>query len=83
MMEGVSEESLAAYADTSFVGLNKAAIDLSDGVIQASESIDGNLAKHIQNANIPSLGYYSSEDYIEAYNNFYDEVLEPSEVLQD
>ena len=60
-----------------------AAIDLSDGVIQASETIDGDIAKHIQKSSIPSLGYFSSEDYIEAYNNFYDEVLEPSEVLQD
>lgn len=83
MMEGVAEDDLNKYADTSFVGINKAAIDLSDGVIQASESIDNELEKHIQASDIPSLGYFSPDNYVEAYNSFYDEVLEPSEVLQD
>lgn len=83
MMEGVLESDLEKYADTSFVGINKAAIEMSDAVIQASETIDSELEKHIKNANIPSLGYHSPDDYIEAYNGFYDEVLEPSEVLQD
>ena len=83
MMDDISEEAIADYADTSFVGLNKAAINASDAVIKASETINPELEEYFNNVDKPKLGYQSPEDYIEAYSNFYDEVLESSEVLQD
>ena len=83
MMDEISEEAIADYADTSFVGLNKAAINASDAVIQASEAINPELEDYFNNIDKPKLGYQSPEDYIEAYSNFYDEILESSEVLQD
>lgn len=83
MMDEISEEAIADYADTSFVGLNKAAINASDAVIQASETINPELEDYFNSIDKPKLGYQSPEDYIEAYSKFYDEILESSEVLQD
>ncbi|MBL4593462.1 MAG: glycogen/starch synthase [Flavobacteriales bacterium] len=83
MMDGISEEAMADYADSSFVGLNKAAMNASDAVIKASETINPELEEYFNGIDKPKLGYQSPEDYIEAYSDFYDEILESSEVLQD
>ena len=83
MMEDISEEAIADYNDTSFVGLNKAAMNASDAVIQASETINPELEKYFNDIDKPKLSYQSPEDYIEVYSAFYDEILESSEVLQD
>ncbi len=83
MMDDISEEAIAGYTDTSFVGINKAAMDASDAIIMASETINSELEKHFNESNKPKLGYQSPEEYISAYSNFYDEILESSEVLQD
>ena len=40
MMDDITEEDTKDYSDTSFVGLNKAAINASDAVIKASETIN-------------------------------------------
>ncbi|MDG1477812.1 MAG: glycogen/starch synthase [Vicingaceae bacterium] len=83
LMDDISDEAIADYADTSFVGLNKAAMNAADAVIMASETINPELEKHFNESAKPKLGYQAPEDYIAAYSNFYDEILEGSEVLQD
>lgn len=83
MMDEISEEAIADYKDSSFVGLNKAAMNASDAVIKASENINSELEDHYNSIDKPKLGYHSPDEYIEAYSNFYDEILESSEVLQD
>lgn len=83
LMDDISEEAIADYADTSFVGVNKAAMNASDAIIMASETINPELEKHFNESDKPKLGYQSPEEYIAAYSNFYDEILESSEVLQD
>ena len=83
MMEDISEEDVAGYNDTSFVGLNKAAMDISDAVIKGSESIHPDLEEYFQSIDKPKLGHQSLEEYVQAYDGLYDEILESSEVLQD
>ncbi len=83
MMDEVPEEDIAKYKDSSFVGINKAAMEMSDAVIQASETIHPDLEDHFHSMDKPKLGYYSPEEYVDAYNNFYDEVLATEGVLQD
>jgi starch synthase len=83
MMDGITEEAIAAYKDTSFVGVNKAAIDASDAVIMASETINPELEKYFKDTKKPKLDYQTPENYIDAYSKFYDEILETEEVLQD
>jgi len=83
LMDDIADEAIADYTDTSFVGLNKAAMNAADAVIMASETINPELEKHFNESAKPKLGYQAPEDYIAAYSNFYDEILEGSEVLQD
>ena len=82
-MEGITEEAIAAYNDTSFVGINKAAIDASDAVVMASETLNPELEKYFNESEKPKLEYQTPENYIDAYSKFYDEILETEEVLQD
>ncbi|OFY88089.1 MAG: glycogen synthase [Bacteroidetes bacterium RIFCSPLOWO2_12_FULL_31_6] len=83
MMENISEEAMADYADTTFIGLNKAAINASDAVIKASEKINPELEAYFQSVDKPKLGYQDPENYIEVYSEFYDEILLSTGVLQD
>jgi starch synthase len=83
MMEGITEADVVDYNDTSFVGLTKAAMNASDAVIKASETINPELEDYFQTIDKPKLDYQNPEEYIKAYSTFYDEVLEITEVLQD
>ena len=63
--------------DTSFVGLSKLAVDFADGVIQGSPEINPEVLAYIgQKEQLPFLPYQSPETYIDAFNKFYDTVLE-------
>jgi len=81
MMEGINDEDVKDYADTSFVGLNIAAMNASDAVIKGSETINKDLEDHFKNYDKPKLDYQNEEKYIESYSKFYDQILESSEVL--
>lgn len=83
MMDDIAEEDIADYSDTSFVGINKAAMNAADAVIKASEDIHSDLEDYFQAIEKPKLEYHSLEEYVNAYDNFYDEILESKEVLQD
>lgn len=56
--------------------LTKLAIDYSDGIIQASQTINPDIQVYAQSAGIPFLPYQNSETYIDTYNDFYDVVWE-------
>ena len=83
MMDDITEEDMSGFGDTSFVGLNKAAMDISDAVIKASENVHPDLEEYFQSIDKPKLGYQSMEEYVKAYDGLYDEILEETEVLQD
>lgn len=75
MMDGVSEEDINNFIDPTHSNLCKAAASWSDGVIVASKDA----ASLVEDVNCPVLPY--QEDYLDAYNNFYDEVLVEEEAL--
>lgn len=83
MMDGISDEAIADYSETSFNGLNIAAMNASDAVIKASENVNKELESHFTGMSKPTLDYQSPEEYVEAYSDFYDEILAQEEVLQD
>lgn len=80
-MEGMDKEKAKDFAETCFVGLNKAAINCSDALIKGSQNINQDLQKIFDEFNGPKLDYQSPEEYINVYSEFYDEVHENSEVL--
>ncbi|MDP4282202.1 MAG: glycogen/starch synthase [Bacteroidota bacterium] len=74
-MEGITPKDLKHYKTPSYVNLIKAAIDFSDAVIIGSPKINPELDQYIHESDKPFLEYQPMEKYIDAYSDFYDEVL--------
>jgi starch synthase len=53
----------------------KNAIDFSDAVIYGSERINPELVEYVNSTNKPVLEYQNPENYVDAYNDFYDNLL--------
>ena len=65
--------------DTSYVALNKLAIDFADGVIQGSEQINPELSEYIAaKEDKPFLPYQPAETYMDEINKCYDLILDPN-----
>ena len=75
-IEGVEDADLEVLEKSDYIHLSKLAIAMSDGVIQGSESINPELVDFIKQTGKPFLGYHDEESYIEAYNGFYDSLLD-------
>ena len=76
MMDGVSEDDVNRFIDPTHSNLCKAAASWSDGVIVGSEKSAG-IAEGLT---VPVLPFVK-EDYIDAYSNFYDEILLEENIL--
>ncbi|MGZ4049852.1 MAG: glycogen/starch synthase, partial [Bacteroidia bacterium] len=68
-----------------FVNVSKAAIDLADGIIIGSAKINSDVNKYIKKSGKPVLDFVPGDnnEYIDAYSEFYDAVLEEVAVLAD
>jgi starch synthase len=75
LMPGIKPEDLNLVDTPSFVNVSKLAVNYSDAVIQGSPSIDEEIKSFITAEGKPFLSYRDPENYIDAYNQFYDEIL--------
>lgn len=71
----IKAEHLTGYQEPTFVNVSKAAIDYSDGIIFGHEDINPEVEKYARQSNKPLLEYQPMDTYIDAFNDFYDEVL--------
>ena len=71
-LQNITPEDVTHLQDTNYVNLMKTALDFSDGVIIGSEKINPELEDYARSLNIPLLEYQSPENYVDAYNDFYD-----------
>jgi starch synthase len=83
LMDGITQNDLKELKTNSYVGLTASAIAKSDAVIKGSSDINPLVENLIKKSNKPVLDYQSPDDYIDAYSNFYDEVLLEDSVLVD
>jgi starch synthase len=74
-IDGISEKDIEVLKNPDFVNLSKLAVSKSDGVIIASEHILPELKKFLGEQKVPVLPYQKEEDYVEAYEQFYDKIL--------
>ncbi len=79
--QGVGEEFTPKLKDGTFVNLSKTAIDYSDGIIFGSEKINPELEAYVKESGKPFLQYQKPENYMDAYNEFYDEIIVQESVL--
>jgi len=76
IISGISEEDVQSIREKAdFESVSKLAIDFSDGVIQGSESVNTAVMEYAKGKNIPVLPFHSKETYIDAFNDFYDQLL--------
>ncbi len=80
--KGVKNEVLEKYAEPTFVNISKIAVDYADGIIFGDEKINTELEKYSRNSGKPLLEYKDKDTYIDAYNQFYDEVLVSESILE-
>lgn len=75
-MDGITDEDLKKFSNPTHGNLCSAAAEWSDGVIIGNES-SASIAEGLE---VPVLEF-QGEDYIDAYSDFYDTVIENEEVL--
>ncbi|MGM0612615.1 MAG: glycogen/starch synthase [Bacteroidota bacterium] len=73
--DGLKNKDLKYYKTPNYVNLMKSAIDHSDGLIMGSEKINPELEKYATDSEKPMLDFQSDENYVKAYNEFYDRFL--------
>ena len=76
-LDGIKEEDLKDIdGDIDFSSLNKLAFRFSDAIIQGSPEMNSKIKEDVDASGKLFLPYQSPEVYIEAYNDFYNQILE-------
>ena len=82
-LEGINTKDLKHYKTPDYVNVIKAAIDFSDGVIIGSPKINPELLSYLKETEKPYLEYQPMDRYVDAYNDFYEEVIVNNQVAVD
>jgi len=75
-LENIDAKDLSLLEKPNFVNIYKQAIQFSDAIIKGSEKLHPEIDSFIADINKPTLEYQNEEEYVNAYSNFYDEILE-------
>ena len=72
-LDGFTDDDLELIANNpvDYITLNKLAIKYSDGVIQATSSVNPELIEYAKSLGKPFMDYPGEENYIDAYAQFY------------
>lgn len=81
IIDGVKASDVKAYENSTLLGATQAASAASDAVIVASEELPADLQKYIKKLGKPVLPFQPSDNYLDAYSEFYDEILESEPAL--
>lgn len=76
ILEGLNKKDLGHYNENNFVGMMKSAIDNSHAIIIGNENVNSELVNYAKESGKPVLDYIKGDAYLEAYNKFYDALLE-------
>jgi starch synthase len=76
MMEGISTTDVKDLKSPNFETITMAAINKSDAIIKGADKINAKVESHLKKSGKLILPYQSPENYVEAYNAFYDEIME-------
>jgi starch synthase len=81
-LNGISSRDLKHYKSPTYVNIMKAAIDHADGLIIGSPELHPDLQSYVNESGKPILDYQPLDNYIDAYSEFYEEIMvnEPATV---
>jgi starch synthase len=75
-INNLQPKDLQAYQNgTGHVKLHKGAIEYADALIQGEKKLDAPLSKEMKGTNKPTLGYQDADSYLQAYFDFYKELM--------
>ena len=84
LFENLESSDVARVKDSNIINLHKFAIDYSDALVQASPQIDKKVLSHIKSSEKPFMEYPGDEDYIDAYQDFYEQfIAQELELIED
>lgn len=76
VFDGVEKGDVEQLKTPTFLNVSKHAIDFADGIIKGSPKINSDVEKYIRKTGKPVLDFIGGPEYIAAYSEFYDMVLE-------
>ncbi|MEQ9063311.1 MAG: glycogen/starch synthase [Vicingaceae bacterium] len=83
MMDGISADEISAYTDSTFEGINKAAVQWADGIIIGDETVSEDIINHARSNDKPLLEHQNPEVFVDAYSDFYDQIMAEDGVLAE
>ena len=82
LFEDLNYEDVKDLSKANSINLNKYAVFYSDAVIQATKKIDKRVLDYIKLQDKPFMSYPGSENYLEAYQNFYSQFINEPELIE-
>lgn len=73
--DGISHDAIAELKSPDYENLMKVAIDHSDAVIIATETVPASLTKYIESSKKPFLPFASKDEFAQAYTSFYKSMI--------
>ncbi len=80
-LPGITKGDMKHFKNPTYTNIIKGAIDFSDAIILCSPKINPDIEKYINTTDKPILKYQGEENYVQAYSDFYDEVMAEKPVL--
>ncbi|MBR6437706.1 MAG: glycogen/starch synthase [Bacteroidales bacterium] len=75
-MPGIVAKEIKWLKNPVYANIQKSALDFADGIVMASPNINPEVEKYARSLNKPILEYQGEENYVDAYNEFYDKIKE-------
>ncbi|MBK9402809.1 MAG: glycogen/starch synthase [Bacteroidetes bacterium] len=83
LMDGLTAADVKELNDPNYVSLTRLAMNWSDAVVKSAPTIHEKVEVDFRNLSKPTLDYKSPEEYVEAYDNFYDEAVLEASILAE
>ncbi|MBO4575215.1 MAG: glycogen/starch synthase [Bacteroidales bacterium] len=74
-MPGINAKEIKWLKTPVYANIQKSALDFSDGIVIASPNVNPEVEKYARSLNKPILEYQGEENYVDAYNEFYDKIV--------
>ena len=74
-MPGIVAKEIKWLKNPMYANIQKSALDFADGIVMASPSINPEVEKYARSLGKPILESPGEENYVDAYNEFYDKII--------
>jgi len=75
-MEGIEDSDLDIFKGGNYMDLMRGSLKYADAIIYGTEELSDEYVQMAEDTGKPILTYQGDEDYINAYNTFYDSLIE-------